>query len=169
MQRVIWLVLCTVAIGCQRLPPPPLLPVSSAELKQIIRQAEEPVVLVNMWATWCGPCREEFPDLVRLHREYAARGLKVVFVSWDVEPHVAQDFLARQGVDFPSYIKVESEGDTAFIDAVEPRWSGAFPATLIYDRNRQLRVLWEGKRNYAEFESAIRHVLESKSSEGGTS
>ncbi|MCS7049176.1 MAG: TlpA family protein disulfide reductase [Verrucomicrobiae bacterium] len=162
MRWVSFVGLICLLTGCQPASEPPLHPVSSAELKQIIRQADAPVVLVNMWATWCGPCREEFPDLVRLQRNYAERGLKVLFVSWDTEPRVAQEFLARQGVDFPSYLKAETESDTAFIDAIDPRWSGAFPATLIYDRSRTVRVLWEGKRSYAEFESAVRQVLESK-------
>jgi thiol-disulfide isomerase/thioredoxin len=153
--------------GCQR-SLPPLTPVTSAELKEVIRRAGTPVVLVNMWATWCGPCRDEFPDLVKLQRAYANRGLKIVFVSWDTEVAVAQKFLAAQGVDYPSFIKSDKESDPQFIDGIEPRWSGAFPATMVYDAAGRLRAFFEGKKSYAEFESTVRRILESNATGGTT-
>jgi len=155
-------------VACQSPPPPSVSPVTSAELKKVIGDAGAPVVLVNMWATWCGPCREEFPDLVKLHRQYAGQGLKVIFVSWDTDVTVAQKFLASQGVDFASFIKADSESDPKFIDGVEPQWSGAFPATMVYDGTGKLRAFFEGKKTFLEFESTIRQVMESKTTGGTT-
>ncbi len=160
------LVLALLA-GCHR-PAPPLTPVTAAELREVIRTAGTPVVLVNMWATWCGPCRDEFPDLVRLQRAYASRGLKVVFVSWDTDATVAQRFLAQQGVDYPSFIKSDTESDPRFIDGVEPQWSGAFPATIVYDGKGTRRAFFEGQKRYAELESTVRQVLESNATGGTT-
>lgn len=136
-----------------------LIPVTAAQLKQIVQQLDAPVVVVNMWATWCLPCREEFPDLVRLQRDYRERGLRLVLVSWDVEAGVAKKFLAKQGVDFPSYIRGDDESDPQFIDGFEPRWGGAFPTSFIYDRNGQLRALWEGKRTHAQFKTAVDAII----------
>ncbi len=134
-------------------------PASATELLEIIEGSDAEVVLVNIWATWCVPCREEFPGIVRLYRAYQARGLEVVFVSGDSEADVSQvqEFLAEQGVDFPSYLKVGK--DMEFIDTFYPEWSGLLPATLIYDAHRAVRHFWEGEASYEIFESRVLEVL----------
>lgn len=61
----------------------------------------QPVTLVNVWATWCGPCREEFPELTRLHAEFAPRGLRIVAVAIDSEgAPVVRPFVAAQRASF---------------------------------------------------------------------
>jgi thiol-disulfide isomerase/thioredoxin len=139
-------------------------PASAAELLEIIEESDAEVVLVNIWATWCMPCRAEFPGIVRLYRTYRARGLEVVFVSGDLEADISQvrDFLVAQGVDFPSYLKVGK--DMEFIDTFYPEWSGLLPATLIYDAHGTVQHFWEGEASYEVFESRILEVL-SQSSE----
>lgn len=139
--------------------PPALIPAVGDQIATAIRAADAPVVLLNLWATWCVPCREEFPDLIKLEQQYRDRGLKVVLVSWDLDPAVAQKFLAAHGVDFPSYIKSDDQNDQAFMETLEPKWTGAFPATFIYDATGQLRQHWEGKRSYTDFETAVLAVL----------
>jgi thiol-disulfide isomerase/thioredoxin len=138
-----------------------LRPASATDILEIIERSDAEVVLVNIWATWCMPCREEFPDIVRLYRKYASRGLEVVFVSGDLEADVPEvlEFLADQGVDFPSYLKVGK--DMEFIDAFSSDWSGLLPASFVYDADRALRHFWEGEASYDEFESRILEVLAS--------
>src|SRR5579859_3044132 len=58
-------------------------PVTSADVQRLVRDPGAKVVLVNMWATWCGPCREEFPGLVRVSQKYSGQGLKTILVSAD--------------------------------------------------------------------------------------
>ena len=139
-------------------------PASAGELLEIIAQSDAEVVLVNIWATWCMPCRAEFPGIVRLYRAYQARGLEVVFVSGDLEADISQvrEFLAEQGVDFPSYLKVGK--DMEFIDTFYPEWSGLLPATLIFDAHRTVQHFWEGEASFEVFESRVLEVL-SQSSE----
>ena len=165
------IVLAVVAgcAGCSRAHPGagaarPLVPVTGRELAHAVRESGAGPVLVNLWATWCVPCREEMPSLVRLQRRYAGRGLKVLLVSWDSDPKVAQQFLAAQGVDFPSYWKSGGERDPAFIEGFEPRWSGAFPSTFIYDGAGRLLAGLEGKQSYEAFEQKVLEVLNSKGS-----
>jgi thiol-disulfide isomerase/thioredoxin len=65
--------------------------------------AGQPVTLVNVWATWCIPCQQEFADLERIHRDYAPRGLRVVAVSMDRGDAAEQDvreFVAERGATF---------------------------------------------------------------------
>ena len=155
------------SVGCGRSSAtgPAVIPATSKNVLQAVREPGAKVVLVNMWATWCGPCREEFPGIVKLAKNFHDRGLRVVFVSWDDDAAVAQRFLAQQGVDFPCYIKVNSERDPDFINAIDPRWTGAFPATMVYDGSGKLRAFWEGAASYATFEKAISDVLNQQTME----
>jgi thiol-disulfide isomerase/thioredoxin len=137
-----------------------VVPVTAAEVRQAVAVARGDVVLLNIWATWCNPCREEFPHLVRLRRELAAQGFSLLLVSADFEnqlPKVA-DFLADQGVDFRTYWKVGS--DAEFIDGIDPRWSGALPATFVYDRGGTLRDFWEGDLSYDGFLERLKPWLD---------
>lgn len=136
-----------------------VLPATGAEVRRLAQQSNGRAVLVNVWATWCVPCREEFPRILELSRKYAHRGLRVIFVSGDFE-HARSEvvrFLAEQGVDFPTYLKTGN--DMAFIHALEPRWSGALPATIIYDAAGAVRHFWEGEASVDTFEERIRDVL----------
>jgi thiol-disulfide isomerase/thioredoxin len=138
--------------------------------QEILRRVGEPganVVLVNIWATWCVPCMEEFPHLVRLRRTYADRGLRVILVSGDFASELpgVRKFLATQGVDFVSYIK--SGDDMEFINALSPRWSGALPATFIYDGGGWLRQMWESEASYERFERGVLEVLNSRAARSG--
>lgn len=139
---------------------PPLLPAAANDVLEAVRAPGARVVLVNVWATWCIPCREEMPDLLRLRRAYADRGLRLVLVSGDFasDREQATAFLGEQGVDFPTYLKKGT--DMEFIDAFDPRWSGALPATFIYDDTGRLRHTIYGKGSYAQFEEKVRDVLE---------
>jgi thiol-disulfide isomerase/thioredoxin len=135
-------------------------PITAAAIQQAARNPDMRAVLVNVWASWCGPCREEFPGLVRIAHKYQGRGLKVMLISADFDTDMAavKRFLAEQGVDFPSYIKAEK--DQEFIDSLDKRWSGALPATFIYDGSGNLRDFWEGKASFNEFEQKVTKVLD---------
>jgi thiol-disulfide isomerase/thioredoxin len=136
-------------------------PATAEEILGVVRKTKGQVVLVNVWATWCAPCREEFPDLMRLSRTYRARGLELVLVSADFDDQlpVARRFLADHGVDFPTYLKTGD--DMKFIDAFSPRWSGAIPATFIYDGRGRMRYFHEGRATYSLFEQKVLEVLNS--------
>ncbi len=134
-------------------PAPAPEPATAESILALTRGAGSQAVLVSVWATWCPPCREEFPDLVRLHRAYQRRGLRLVLVSADFEPEDARKFLARQGVDFTTFIKTGD--DMRFIDGLDARWTGALPATFVYDRRGELRYFHEGRMAYTDFERQV--------------
>ncbi len=133
--------------------------VSAGELQALVRSPGARATLVNVWASWCQPCREEFPDLVRLARTYEGKGLRLVFVSADFEEDVpaARKFLAKQGVGWPTYLKTGD--DMQFIDSLDARWSGALPGSFLYDESGRLRRIWEGKADYATIEERLLSVL----------
>lgn len=138
-----------------------LQPVSSNDLLAHIDTSGAKATLVNVWATWCQPCREEFPDLIRIHDEMKEFGVDVVLVSADFpeQSQAAKAFLAKYGVDFQTYLK--DEKDMEFINSLNPEWSGALPATFIYDRQGNLRTFWQGKAEFERFKTALTDVLNS--------
>lgn len=141
-------------------PAPPLLAGSADQVLAAVRAPGASAVLVSVWATWCLPCRAEFPDLLRLRRAYAERGVRVLLVSGDFasERPQVETFLREQGVDFPTYLK--SGDDTEFIDAFDPDWSGALPATFLYDGHGRRRHSQLGAAGYATLEAQLKDVLE---------
>lgn len=137
-----------------------LRPVNGPELRAELAAVDAEVVLLNVWATWCVTCREEFPDLLRLRRDYRDRGVAVEFVSGDFPSQIPEvsAFLRELDVDFPTYIKTGK--DMELIDALHPDWSGALPATFIFARGGAIRQWWEGAATYATFAAAVDAVLE---------
>lgn len=122
-----------------------------AEAGAILAEVKRPgasAVLVNVWATWCSPCVEEFPDLLHVARELSPKGLRLVLVSVDFPGSEDETtaFLTKQGVDFPTFARTGK--DEAFVDGLEPKWSGAIPATFLYDDAGKLVRFWEGKASY---------------------
>ena len=167
--RTIWLVgvnllLAAAFVACARTPPVSIAdvrvtPVTGADIQKAIRSSDAKAVLVNVWATWCGPCREEFPGLVRVAHKYRDQGLKVLLVSADDQTDLAavRKFLADEGVDFPAYLKAEK--DEPFINALDKRWTGALPSTFIYDGTGKLLDFWEGSAPFSVFEQKVVEVL----------
>ena len=145
---------------------PELRPVGAAELRAAIAAPGASAVVVNVWATWCVPCRKEMPDLLRAAAELRGRGVRLVLVSADFDDQAerAREFLGRHGVDFPSYLKTGS--DMEFIDALSPGWSGALPATFVYDGGGSLRDFWEGEATYETFAARIGAVAGSGPARG---
>jgi thiol-disulfide isomerase/thioredoxin len=124
---------------------------SPAEAEAILAEVKRPgaaAVLVNVWATWCSPCTEEFPDLLHVARDLAPKGLRLVLVSVDFPGSEAEtrSFLTSQGVDFPTFVRAGK--DETFVDGLERQWSGAIPATFLYDGGGRLVRFWEGKASY---------------------
>ena len=147
--------------GCGRRAEGP--PFQAATADRVLAAVREPgarAVLVNVWATWCAPCRAEFPDLIRVGRELRAEGLRMVLVSADFDESLpqARAFLADHGVDFPSYHKTGD--DMRFINTLDSLWSGALPATFLYDGAGRRMRFWEGRQSYETLSRAVRDVLQ---------
>jgi len=136
-------------------------PVSYQDLVKQIANRKGHVVVVNFWATWCMPCRIEFPDFVRFGKEFEGKGVDIVFVSTDYEPDMPDvvDFLKENGVPWESYIKTGVDMD--FITSFHSEWSGALPATFVYDKNGSLRAFWEGRTSFDELKDSVASILES--------
>ena len=130
-------------------------------LKRAIAAQKGHVVLVNFWATWCGPCVAEFPAIVKASRRYKAQGLTVIAVSADSAKDLhtkVEPFLSKQGAAFPSYLEKSADPED-FINALDPTWQGDLPRTFIYDRQgRRVKTL-TGEQTAQSLAAAITPYL----------
>jgi len=120
-------------------------------------------LLVNFWATWCVPCREEFPDLVKIDGEFRQRGLDFFLVSLDdateIKTSVPQFLSEMKATAIPSFLLNTPEPETA-INAVDPQWSGSLPATFLFDRDGKIIFKHTGRIKPDELRKALNSVTE---------
>ena len=155
------LVIAGLAIAAGQTPAPkdPEL-IDAAGYQKLLQQYKGKPLLVTFWATWCEPCRDEYPMLNELAKQYGPEGLKVVGVSFDQDGDLIlmRRFLARYKPIFPNYRKKKGEED-AFVEAVFPGWNGALPASVFYARDgRQIGHL-VGAGDHDTYEAAIKKLL----------
>ena len=151
-----------LALATAKSPAPKPRPAEAGTVLAEVRKPGASAVLVNVWATWCLPCREEFPDLMKVARELSPRGLRLVLVSADFPEAEAEviAFLTEHGVNFETLIKTGK--DEAFVNGLDQRWSGALPVTFLYDGHGKLVRYWEGKATYDTLKQRALDALDSK-------
>lgn len=130
-------------------------------LREAIRSSDAPVTLVHAWATWCGPCREEFPELMEIDHTFSKKGLKLILVSADVpeDLEAVETFLAEQGSQTDSFIA--SELSQTFIEALSPTWAGTLPASFFYVDGKLVES-WDGQRSFEHYAETINRYLTHK-------
>jgi thiol-disulfide isomerase/thioredoxin len=127
-------------------------------------------LLVTFWATWCEPCRDEYPMLNELAKQYGPQGLHVVGVNLndDGDLILMRRFIARYHPIFPNFRK-KMGGESEFVQVVMPGWKGEIPASVFYAKDgRQIGHL-VGENNRETYEAAIRMVLSSGDGSTATS
>lgn len=113
------------------------------------------VVLVNFWATWCGPCVREMPDLDRLYGEYGAGGeVEMILINCGESSRTVQSFLDGQGYGFP--VACDESGAIAGAYAIS-----AIPRTFVFGKDGVLLNDFLGSQSYQTFQSAVARALES--------
>jgi thiol-disulfide isomerase/thioredoxin len=134
-----WLLLFPLVILTDAQTPTPKPPVvkqiNEVALKQLIKPNGKPL-LINFWATWCDPCRDEFPDLVKLDNEYKGK-IDFITISLDFPEDIATTvpkFLAAMKAEMPTYVLITPD-ETAAIGSVNKDWQGGLPFTILYDKD----------------------------------
>lgn len=132
-----------------------------AGYKNLVAKYRGKPVLVNFWATWCEPCRTEYPMLVGLAREYQSKGVVFIGVSYDQQRDLTAegDFLAMYRPIFPNYRQKPGTDVAGFNRGVDHLWNGELPSTIFYRRDGRLLMQFYGRRPRAEFEKAISSLL----------
>jgi thiol-disulfide isomerase/thioredoxin len=145
--------------------------VKYGELSKLIRGHKGKVVVVDFWASWCAPCKREFPNLVRLHKKYASEGLVAMSVTLDR----ADDKAARQSAE-KFLQKQRATFQNLLLDAPPEEWQKRLkadgpPVVFVFNRDNRIVKRWpvvnaEGKTvedvDYAAVEKLVADLLRQK-------
>jgi len=132
-----------------------------AGYNDIIAKYRGKPLVVNFWATWCEPCRAEYPMIVELAKEYGPKGVSVIGVSLDDDSdmNLVRRFIARNQPGFPNYRQKPGIDMNSFYQGVSSAWHGTMPATFFYTRDGKLAGNFEGTRPREVFEGVFRALL----------
>jgi len=135
---------------------PTLEKLTAAELKALGKKLGPKGYLVNAWASWCGPCKEEFPMLVDLQKKFEKLGIALIFVSVDTpdSQDKAIEFAREYGHQGPVLFVQGPLAD--FKAGLHPGWPGMLPASFLFDPSGKLRYFWGG----AVYESEVTPLVE---------
>jgi len=165
MKRVVFLIVIffTVQLHAQE-----IRSIKATDLEKIIKESKTPLV-VNMWATWCKPCLAELPHfLEEVKKHSAAEGSKdsveLLLVSLDFKEAFPVGIAAvakKRKLDAPIAWLNETNADY-FCPKLDPKWSGAIPATLFIDNKTGYRNFVEGELSHEELKKEIMAILEKR-------
>lgn len=130
-------------------------------LKDELNRQTDSVYIVNFWATWCKPCTEEMPDLLRLEKEFSSENVMLTLISLDL-PSTIDTRLAEfiDNYDISARVLLLDDPDAnKWIPMVDESWSGSIPATLVYAPGKSYRNFHEGIITYAGLKQEIQHLI----------
>ena len=122
--------------------------------EQALSQWRGQIVVLNFWASWCAPCREEIPDFVALRTQYRPKGVEFVGIAIDNQANVAQ-FLQHLPVDYPILI---GEGGASSLTRQLGNPSGALPYTIVLDRDGHIVLSHLGRLPRATLDHTLRKL-----------
>ncbi len=142
------------AVGSAGAKPAPNFALKTAEGKTVeLKQLAGKVVVVNFWATWCGPCRAEIPGMLEIYSKYKGKGLEIVGISLDQQGFsVVTPFVQRMKIDYPVVV-----GDGGVVAAYGN--FQAIPTTFIVDRKGNIVDEHTGSMSKEQFEKIIKPLL----------
>jgi peroxiredoxin len=125
---------------------------SGANLR--LKEQRGRVVMVNFWATWCAPCRQEMPQLNRLYEKYRTSGFVLLGVNVDDDPSKASEVASKLGVTFPILLDADKTVSKLYD-------LSTMPSTVIIDRDGKVRYVHRGYlAGYEDnYEKQIRELL----------
>ena len=120
-----------------------------------VQEWDGQVLVINFWATWCPPCRDEIPEFIKLQNKYSAQGLQFIGIALH-KPEEVQGFVAELGMNYPILV-----GEEAVIRVAGDygNQTGILPYTVVIDRNKRIVFVKKGALHYAEAEAIIAALL----------
>jgi thiol-disulfide isomerase/thioredoxin len=130
--------------------------IDEAGIRKLVRNDSKKLRLINVWATWCGPCVIEFPELVTINRMYRGREFEFVTISADAPENKEQalGFLKKQQASSSNYI-FSIDDKYKLVEAVDKEWPGALPYTILVEPGGKIIFRVLGELSPLELKKAI--------------
>lgn len=129
-------------------------------LENLISHRSNKLLLLNIWATWCVPCREEFPDLIKLNDVFKDK-VDIVGISVDYPDEInskIKPFAEKLKINFNLFVN-GTGNDEALINLLDKDWNGAIPATFVFDIDGKLVQKIYGKQNFDSFKEILTKLI----------
>ena len=126
--------------------------ITASELKAVLENNKGKVVILDLWATWCPPCRKEIPGFINLYNKYQGKGVEILGIAFDENgSEVVPPFIKKMGINYPVYIE---GGDVAQAYDLQ-----AYPTTIIYGKDGKVANKHIGFVSEKEFDEEISLLL----------
>lgn len=132
-----------------------------ADVVKYYENKTDGIYVINFWATFCKPCVEEIPYLIRISKKYALDDVKLLLVSLDLPaffPDRIATYAAKNNFDAPIVWLDETNADK-FCPAIDSTWSGSIPATLIINNKTGYRKFFEEQIKPEAFEAELKQAI----------
>lgn len=177
MKYVLYFAVCSFLVSCgdkKRKAAPVLEPIAvytEADIsvqsfdfdsfEPMLHRENDTIYVVNFWATWCQPCIEELPHFEKLQSELKHQNVKMILVSMDMKKQVNSRLIPfiRDNKIQSQVVHLSDPDADAWINKVDPSWSGAIPATIIY--RQSVRQFYERSFTYDELKTVINKFIRS--------
>ncbi len=160
IRSTIFLLVFLMAFSCRQANAQDIPKWKITELEEYIDNADKPII-INFWATYCGPCVKEIPYFQELVKQYKDSGVKLLLVSLDFKesyPAKISSFADKRKFNSPIVWLDETNADY-FCPKVDKAWSGVMPATLFINNKKGHRSFFEEEMSKEKFESELKKIL----------
>jgi thiol-disulfide isomerase/thioredoxin len=141
-------------------PAPDLTVIDLEGFRKILADHRGSPLVVTIWATWCEPCRDEYPMINQIAQQFASQHVTVIGISFDqdAEMNLVRHFLARNQPVFTNYRKKMGHQDE-FDHGVDPNWPGELPVNFFYAADGRLIARLDGSQPRQVYENAVRATI----------
>ena len=130
--------------------------IDEAGIKDLLKNNTDKLRLINVWATWCGPCVTEFPDFITINRMYRGRDFEFISISADdpTQKEKVLKFLKNKQASNKNYL-FSIDDKYKLIEAIDPKWQGALPYTVLVEPGGKIVYGKQGRVDPAEMKKTI--------------
>lgn len=128
-------------------------------LRPMLQTQSDTVFVINLWATWCGPCVEELPEFLKFDHDYRNKKVKVILVSLDMRSKIASTvipFLEKRKVTTKTVVLSDPDMNR-WIPLIDKNWEGTIPSTLIFSKNK--RQFYPHPLTFEDLENEVKKFL----------